>query len=374
MLGDLLDQAIELVEAGDTVQAARLVKDYLRENPKDPAGWWVLAQVTEDASKQMEWVKRVLRLQPDHAEARALMIELGGEPPPLPQPQTSIVDTDTEISADETPRRRRGKKKDKQPKRQKPSKKKKSRPPGRGDWVASVVLFVVFNGLVAGGAWYGYTFEHLGLFGLFGPDLTNSADTQSFSINYPTEWQGSVVNDTVVVASDQDVDLEQMAQDLVPDVKPDQLIFSDGRLLAESLGLDGRVEEVVVMVMTPVTEEVKFRLFTLTDTVYLTAREFVEDQTQKQERPVVDEGIEAQIRSTRETIEIDGREWLFAYVIRDLRIGDHELHMGTYYALFNKSTEDLEAEEYLLIVSVFGNDADNHDDIVRRMLRTIEFK
>ncbi len=372
MFRELLEEAQALYEAGELREAARTVKDYLRDNQKDVEGWWLLALITEDPTKQLEWVKRVLRLQPDHEEARELMIELGGEPPPLPKP---LATPDAEI-----PKKRR-KKKTKQPRE------KKTYPAGRGEWVASVVLFVLINGLLAGGAYYGYNYRHMGLFGLFGPDLTASIGTDEFAINYPSDWYGETVtvgDETRLVISDHDVNASVLASSISPDLTPADLLFSEGRLLAQVLGVQGNVENAVVMVMTPVTSDVLVPLVVrTTDRRYQTMRHFLTQEFAERDESSAEGETEARIRVGHEelSIEVDGHSWHLTYVFRDLRAGDYETHIGTYYAVINygdeetpNAVEEIDPEEYLLVLTVYGDESDNYENTLRRILRTVEFK
>jgi hypothetical protein len=67
---------VEALRAGDKRRARRLLSQVVNENPDNVAAWWFLSAAMETAEQRIECLHHVLRLRPDHAEARALLRQL----------------------------------------------------------------------------------------------------------------------------------------------------------------------------------------------------------------------------------------------------------------------------------------------------------
>lgn len=73
MSEELLHKAIEALKNGDRRRSARLLGQVVATDPDNLAAWWYLAAVLEDAEQRIQCLQQVLRLRPDHAEARRLI-------------------------------------------------------------------------------------------------------------------------------------------------------------------------------------------------------------------------------------------------------------------------------------------------------------
>jgi hypothetical protein len=67
---------VEALRAGDKRRARRLLSQVVNENPDNVAAWWFLSAAMETADQRIECLRHVLRLRPDHAEARELLRQL----------------------------------------------------------------------------------------------------------------------------------------------------------------------------------------------------------------------------------------------------------------------------------------------------------
>ncbi|MCQ3930258.1 MAG: hypothetical protein DPW16_07340 [Chloroflexi bacterium] len=186
MSEELLLKSVQLSKEGQQEQARQLVEEYTRQNPLDARGWWVMANIVEDRALQQIALKHVLELKPDNAKARAMLEEL---------------EIDTIFSIADLPPPSGPLNRSKVPIR-----------PADLLLVGGALLIVVLFVLAVG--WYAYTYQHSGLFGLFGPDLSNEATTTQYSIHYPEDWEGKIINfqsqnqdvDTVTVAASYGID------------------------------------------------------------------------------------------------------------------------------------------------------------------------
>lgn len=73
MSEDMLQEAVEAMKGGDRRRASRLLGQVVAGDPGNLAAWWYLAAVLEDAEQRIKCLQQVLRLRPDHAEARRLI-------------------------------------------------------------------------------------------------------------------------------------------------------------------------------------------------------------------------------------------------------------------------------------------------------------
>jgi hypothetical protein len=72
-LDDLLDSGVQALRSGNKREARRIFGEVVREDPNNAAGWWYLAGVLDDPDQKAHCLRQVLRLQPDHQEARSLL-------------------------------------------------------------------------------------------------------------------------------------------------------------------------------------------------------------------------------------------------------------------------------------------------------------
>lgn len=109
-----LQQAYDLIEAGD-LQSARQILDEIRsDNENNPDFWWVYAHAVEDEAEGRNAITRVRQLAPNYPGLDELSRELGmpvpqsinpvtPPPPPMDAPSTEDVDEFYEDEADASP-------------------------------------------------------------------------------------------------------------------------------------------------------------------------------------------------------------------------------------------------------------------------------
>lgn len=83
---DWLQEGVAALRAGDRREALRLLGRAVNENPDNVAAWWFLSAVLTDTRQKMHALRQVLRLRPDHAEARELLKRLQGRQPAVSPP------------------------------------------------------------------------------------------------------------------------------------------------------------------------------------------------------------------------------------------------------------------------------------------------
>lgn len=64
-----LKAAVERIKAGDRENGRKLLIEYLKKNPESELGWLWLASVTENLERQKQYLKRVLKLNPNNSHA-----------------------------------------------------------------------------------------------------------------------------------------------------------------------------------------------------------------------------------------------------------------------------------------------------------------
>ncbi len=65
-----LKEAYSSIKGGDKVTARSILRPYVKENPQDANGWWLLAHAIDDTDQRKRSLQRVLKLDPDFAPAR----------------------------------------------------------------------------------------------------------------------------------------------------------------------------------------------------------------------------------------------------------------------------------------------------------------
>lgn len=73
---DWVQEGIAALRAGDRREARRLLGRAVNENPNNVAAWWFLAAALEDPEQKIYALRQVLRLRPDHEEARQFLSRL----------------------------------------------------------------------------------------------------------------------------------------------------------------------------------------------------------------------------------------------------------------------------------------------------------
>lgn len=84
MGNDALQQAVQLAKSGKGSEALPLLKNYIRQNPKDVRAWWLIANLVSDPKVKQESLKRVLILKPDHTKAKTMLAKIESELAPKP--------------------------------------------------------------------------------------------------------------------------------------------------------------------------------------------------------------------------------------------------------------------------------------------------
>ena len=87
-------QASEHLQAGRVDQARAGLIEWVRQNPNSEKGWFLLSRVLTDTKQQIDCLQRVLKLNPNNAEARERLTQLTQPPtPPVPSPKVSAFTT-----------------------------------------------------------------------------------------------------------------------------------------------------------------------------------------------------------------------------------------------------------------------------------------
>ncbi len=76
MSRDELQRAYDLIKAGEGRQAETLLQPIVAEDPDNVQAWWLLANAVDNPIRKRSALRQVLRLQPDHARAQAMMAQL----------------------------------------------------------------------------------------------------------------------------------------------------------------------------------------------------------------------------------------------------------------------------------------------------------
>ena len=70
---EVVSQIRALLKEGKKDEARPLLAGYLQRNPNDAEAWWVLSRIIGNQKHEIECLKRVLHLKPEHAKARRRM-------------------------------------------------------------------------------------------------------------------------------------------------------------------------------------------------------------------------------------------------------------------------------------------------------------
>ncbi|GEM_PF-716804 len=69
-------EAVALANSGQRAVVFRFVTDRLRRDPQDAAAWLILAQIVEEHNEAIYCMRQVVRLRPDDAQARQVLIRM----------------------------------------------------------------------------------------------------------------------------------------------------------------------------------------------------------------------------------------------------------------------------------------------------------
>jgi hypothetical protein len=74
----------QLIDENNRAAALPLAAAYVKANPNDVEGWYLLAQALENRDRQRQALQRGLRVDPGHSGVRSMLAEMGVDVPPLP--------------------------------------------------------------------------------------------------------------------------------------------------------------------------------------------------------------------------------------------------------------------------------------------------
>lgn len=101
-----LRRAYELIKAKKRNEAVQILLPILQTDRDNANAWWLLANAVTDPKDAREALENVLRLRPDHENARKLLDKLNAthpqEPKPEPEPEQETFDFGG-VGAEETP-------------------------------------------------------------------------------------------------------------------------------------------------------------------------------------------------------------------------------------------------------------------------------
>ncbi len=419
MSDELLREAVAVAKSGDRRRAVDLTKQYLRQNPKDVRGWWALAKLVDDPKVKMESLKRVLKLDPTHAKAEQMMLELEDQEEEADDElygggygeSTSAIDepawasdsyssesggalyddpsddddsmfgsysfSDSGEFADEESMFSSAS--DEDALKALASEKRSSSSGCVGNLVFGLLVVLIIAGFIGGIGYYAYAFQHRGLFGLLGPDLDTVARTNDFTIRYPAEWDYRLTegNSTMVAATQ---NTEAWAQSL-SGLNLDTVDFLGGEASGDlSINFE---EETAVVMMGPVTTDDLSQLRQETGGNYSSFQEYMDaefDQFEAEAGEINElsgDGFEFKIDVDRQDTTIDGDAGRFSYFQLYMKVDEEfaarlgnieELNMGVYVA-----TVQHNGTEYVFMLVAIGDNAESHKRTAQRMLRTVEF-
>lgn len=422
MSTDLLQQAVEAAKSGDRANAIRLTKEYIRETPKDARGWWALTKFTDDPEVQRECLKRVLKLKPDHVQAQQMLSELDAVAAPFdyafddaPSPPTSgsasWMDDDPSPSfsfddeADESfqPEINYFSDVDESPSASMFSDVRNERAPiltaqpqakssGGGEWLIGIGIFLLAIVALGGLAFYAYQYQYRGLFGLFGPDLTKTAQTNDFTIRYGSDWNGRVEGGIFVAASSN-----------LPAITSDDMNFGGLANSSTSFGApiqgedfcyEDMQEDSVMVFVAPFDDELSTSF--QQQTGFSSFQQFIDSQVVIGDVDSSDlggdfEGVDIGVEGDQSAITVDGESSTFALMRMNFEIddnspfyslmvasitesmcgnvdGDFKMNLGLYMAAINHNNR-----EYMFMLIAFGDKAKSHERTAKRMLGSMEF-
>ncbi len=362
-----LRQAVLLAKQGHTDEALKFVKRHVRDNMNDERGWYLIARLVSDERIKREAIERVLQINPYHEKALALLNELDARadtfifenvslfdsaPPAMPIPSQDMFTEATyanEVLPDVNSDFFRLD--------QLPIKTTHSKKMSRTlltDILITLGVVLLGGLIVVGMGYYAYAYQHRGIFGLFGPDLSKVANTGTFSVRYPSNWQG-VMNDGGMVAVNSDLNRLGFgeAENLSAEV-----LLADEALLERTYGDDG----LQLIIMTPVTPEVLAALQTSRTTSYASAHDYVQQTMSQMTSFANDDTFTTEVKDQR----IGGSTGILG--ITQVAAPDASLYLELYMGAVTYN-----GREYLFMFIAVGNQEQSHARLVRRVLQSVKF-
>jgi hypothetical protein len=404
----LLQQAVAAAKRGRRAEAVTLTKQYIRENPRDARGWWALAKLSDNIEVQKESLKRVLKLQPDHEKARQMMVEIEAKEHALfafdePQEEAAPAWMHSALQREDTF--------DEHYQMDKlhaeaaaevfkfdgdlagepafagfgersgavPAAAKHTSSGNQFEWIVGIGMILLVLTAIPALGYYAYSYRHMGLFGLLGPDLDKIATTNDFTMRYPGKWQGRIVdNNTSLIAATNNIDTWQQ-------LSTQSLVNTDSLLSGE---LSSQLEttfgqETVVLVTGPVTPAMMQELNASQGTNYPSFRDYLSASiTQVRTdaallEDISQDGFEFKFDADVQETNIGGEPGTFGFMTMFLKVDRdaipfggfiEEINIGVYMAAVNHINQ-----EYVFMLLAFGEKADAHQRTAKRILRTVEF-
>jgi hypothetical protein len=114
MLNDMTEQliqsGIQALRTGKKREARRIFSELVRSSPDNAEAWWYLSGVVDNPEQKVHCLRQVLRIQPQHEEARLLLNQLEGRvaavtpPRGLPRPVLDFTESEGTLTvSDVTP-------------------------------------------------------------------------------------------------------------------------------------------------------------------------------------------------------------------------------------------------------------------------------
>lgn len=72
----VLKEAYQLIKSGDKARARQMLLNYVKQNPQDKDGWWLMAHAVSDSDQRKKSLERAVRIDPDFAAARQALRKL----------------------------------------------------------------------------------------------------------------------------------------------------------------------------------------------------------------------------------------------------------------------------------------------------------
>jgi len=103
MSDETIQEAVTAITNGDRRRARRLLGQIVNTDPDNLSAWWYLAAALEDSEQRIHCLRQVLRIQPDHAEAKKVLSQLERRVAQVTPPQGTmrpVVDAYQDQQAD----------------------------------------------------------------------------------------------------------------------------------------------------------------------------------------------------------------------------------------------------------------------------------
>lgn len=407
MSDKILQEAVAAARAGNRQQAIDLTKQYIRSSPKEVRGWWALAKLSQDTTVKKESLKRVLRLDPHHAKAQQMMSEIEAqEVDQFPfeespssssfsssswQSSSSSFSDSSSATFDESYTPDTDEPVFDFKNTSSPTAKSIPQASSRGGNNAELLIgigliLLVLIAIPAIG-YYAYKYQHRGLFGLLGPDLDRIATTNAFTVHYPSEWEGRIVEgNTALVAATNNIEAwERLAEQNLVNLQ--NIMYSDTSSYFTDEVVNG---ETVVLVVSPVTADLLQQLQNQTGIRYNSYTEYLTTTYGQAEAEsegfdsLKQDGIEVKYNVDLKERKIGGTEGNYGAMSLSIKVDEDALGDDPFAGMFAELFRNMNMgvymasvthnqQEYAFMLIAFGEDAPKHDRTAQRILNSLEF-